>query len=212
MVPSGNNLIVTYTSYLILKQASPEVKPHILYDLVFGGNRETLGEVAGIDYGPAGRIFGQHVAWEAICDNAEKGFNDPITFWRQLLGNKERADEDVLHDAWKGPGNMWVFVRPDRYVEGRSLAEKADRSDTQLPHPRDPYCTPNSQFSIPHQHGSNRSKFKTNTYIPPLRHPPFHMRIPPNQIYIHPNNNLQNNSRNHHTTRKRDRPASTYRG
>ena len=114
VIPYGNNLIVTYTSYVILKQAAPEINPHILYSLAYEGRRELMGGVAGIDYGPVSRIIRQHAYWAAICDN---GFDNPVTFWRQLLGNKERSDEDILHDAWKGRGNMWVFVRPDRYVE-----------------------------------------------------------------------------------------------
>ena len=115
--PCGNNLIVTHTSYLILKQAAPEVKPHILYALAFGESRETMGNIAGIDYGPVGRIFEQYAYWAAICGNSEGEFEDPDEFWRQLLNDKERTEEEILHDAWKGPGNMWVFVRPDRYVE-----------------------------------------------------------------------------------------------
>ena len=114
MLPSFNNLIVSYTSYLILKQAAPEVKPHILYTLAYGGNRDTMGVVAGIDYGPVGRIFRQRAYWLAIC---ERGSEYAVTFWRRLFSDKDRANEDILHDAWKGPGNMWVFVRPDRYVQ-----------------------------------------------------------------------------------------------
>ena len=117
VLPYGNTLIVTHTSYLILKQAAPEIKPHILYALAYGGNRDTMGEVAGIDYGPVGRIFRQYAHWAAICGDSEGGFEDPDAFWQQLLNDKERTEEDILHDAWKGPGNMWVFVRPDRYVQ-----------------------------------------------------------------------------------------------
>jgi len=117
VAPCGNNLIVTYTSYLVLKQAAPEVKPHILYALAFGGNRDTSGEVAGIDYGPVGMIFEQYAYWPAICGDSGGGFEAPHKFWQQLLNDKERSEEDILHDAWRGPGNMWVFVRPDRYVE-----------------------------------------------------------------------------------------------
>ena len=50
----------TYASYLILKQAAPEVKPHILCALAYGENRDTMGNIAGIDYSPVRRIFGQH--------------------------------------------------------------------------------------------------------------------------------------------------------
>jgi len=81
------------TSYLILKQAAPEVKPHILYALAYGGNRDTMGQVAGIDYGPVSGIFGQYAYWPGICDG---GSEYPVTFWRRLLSDKERADEDIL--------------------------------------------------------------------------------------------------------------------
>ena len=121
MLPCGNNLIVSYTSYLILKKAAPEVKPHILYALAYGGNRDTMGVIAGIDYGPVSGIFGQYAYLPGIC---EGGSEYPVTFWRRLLSDEERADEDILHDAWKGRGNMWVFVRPDRYVEEYSLTRK----------------------------------------------------------------------------------------
>jgi len=117
VIPGGNTLIVTYTSYLILKQGAPEVKPHILYALAYGRNRDTMGDIAGIDYGPVGRIFRQHANWAAICGGSEGGFEDPDEFWQQLLNDKERTEEDIIHDAWKGPGKMWVFVGPDRYVE-----------------------------------------------------------------------------------------------
>ncbi|KIM38515.1 hypothetical protein M413DRAFT_447745 [Hebeloma cylindrosporum] len=135
------SVIVAYTSYLILKQAAPEVKPHILYALAFGGDRYTTGEVAGIDYGPVGRIFEQYVEWTNICEGGSKY---PIKFWHQLLSNKERADEDILYDAWRGPGNMWVFVRPDRFPIKETLAAK--------PIPSFPYLIntePNLQYPIP---------------------------------------------------------------
>jgi hypothetical protein len=80
-----------------------------------------MGEVVGIDYGPVGRIFDQYAHWTAICDRRESGFENPIQFWRWLLTQEGRTDEDILHDAWKGPGNMWVFVRPDRCVKWHSL-------------------------------------------------------------------------------------------
>ncbi|KIM38508.1 hypothetical protein M413DRAFT_30058 [Hebeloma cylindrosporum] len=126
------SVIVAYTSYLILKKAAPEVKPHILYALVFG--TDANGEVEGIDYGPVGRTIEQYVEWTAICEGNYMGdYRSQIKFWQQLLSNKERADEDILHDAWKGPGNMWVFVRPDRFPIKETLAAK--------PIPKFPYLT-----------------------------------------------------------------------
>jgi len=114
---------VTYTSYLILRQAAPEVMPHILFALAYGGSRHTifLGAIQGVDYGPVGRIFEQYADWLGICDNSDGRFDNPIQFWRWLLSPMGRTDEDILRDAWKGPGNMWVFVRPDRCVQRRSL-------------------------------------------------------------------------------------------
>ena len=155
-MPFGNSLIVTYTSYLILKQASPEVKPHILYALARLGYRDpiTSGAIEGIDYGPVGRmfkkltdclvgicepntsgaieeieygpvgrIFDLSTDWLAICDNSEGRFDDPVQFWRWLLSPMGRTDEDILRGAWKGPGNMWVFVRPDRCVDWHSPSQ-----------------------------------------------------------------------------------------
>jgi len=57
-----------------------------------------------------GSLIGRVAYWAAICGDGEGGFEDPVAFWRQLLTEKERTGEDILHDAWKGPGNMW-FVR-----------------------------------------------------------------------------------------------------
>jgi len=124
VLPYGNSLIVTYASYLILKQAAPEVKPHILYALAYRGSHYTMGDVAGIDYGPVGRVFDQYAHWPAICDYNERGFENPIQFWRWLLTQEGRTNEEILHDAWKGPGNMWVFVRPDRFPITETLAAK----------------------------------------------------------------------------------------
>ncbi|KIM38514.1 hypothetical protein M413DRAFT_30062 [Hebeloma cylindrosporum] len=131
---SVDSVIVAYTSYLILKQAAPEVNPRILHNLVSGGYPYTNGEIEGIDYGPVGRTIEQYVYWTAICEGGSL-YHHPtqIKFWHQLLSNKERADEDIVHDAWKGPGNMWVFVRPDRFPIKETLAAK--------PIPKFPYLT-----------------------------------------------------------------------
>jgi len=126
VLPYGNNLIVTYASYLILKQAAPEVKPYILYALAYGGLRmfDFSGDIQGIDYGPVGRIFEQYANWLGICDNSEGKFKNPVRFWHWMLTQEGRTDEEILHDAWKGPGNMWVFVRPDRFPIAGTLAAK----------------------------------------------------------------------------------------
>jgi len=80
MFPGGNTLIITHTSYLILKQAAPEVKPHILYALAYAENWGDRGDITGIDYGPVGRIFRRYAYWAAICSDSEGGFEDPDEF------------------------------------------------------------------------------------------------------------------------------------
>ena len=94
----------------------PEVKPHILYALAYAEKWGDRGDITGINYSPVGRIFRWYAYWAAICGDSEGGFEDPDEFWQQLLNDKEQTEEDILHDAWRGPRNMWVFVRPDQYV------------------------------------------------------------------------------------------------
>ncbi|KIM38512.1 hypothetical protein M413DRAFT_447741 [Hebeloma cylindrosporum] len=156
VLPCGNNLIITYTSYLILKQAAPDLKPHILYALAYGGNRDTMGEVAGIDYGPVARIFEQYAFWAGICETG--GSEHPVRFWRELLCDKEPGYEDVVYDAWKGAGNMWVFVRPDRFPIPETL------SSNPLPEfPHHP-ITPSPTLSL---QSSSRRPSPTLTSLPP---------------------------------------------
>ncbi|KDR79436.1 hypothetical protein GALMADRAFT_243516 [Galerina marginata CBS 339.88] len=117
----GFSLIITYTAYLILKQAAPQVTPHALYALAYGAALGDLGHIKGVDYGPVGHIINpDYVDWLGICEDDDwYRRND---FWKNLLTQKNKTDEEILHDAWRGRGNMWVFVRPDRFPIAETIA------------------------------------------------------------------------------------------
>jgi len=128
-----------------------------------------MGEVAGIDYGPVGRIFGQYAYWVGIYgggggdDDSEGGFKDPRVFWQQLLENaKEKVEEDVVYDAWKGPGNMWVFVRPDRYLQ--QTTHSINLIDSLSIHSASP-----SQKPSPHPYLSTSHTGSESTQIQPSK-------------------------------------------
>ena len=209
---SGNSLIVTYTSYLILKQAAPEVKPHTVCALALGrGCRSATEGVEGIDYGPVGRIFEQYANLLAIYDNSDERFENPIQFWRWLLTQEGRTDEDILHDAWRGPGNMWVFVRPDRCVDWHSLFQRRCLIKMKVSRRGDACRKADSQLSGYLRHRTNPPKCKLHSWINRPRHCPRHMRISAHSINICPHHDLQAVSLYHFTTRKPDLPASTYR-
>lgn len=114
VLPYGTTLIIMYTSYLILKQASPRLKPHMIYDLAYHENPSCNGHVPGVDYGPVNGIQDQYAEWPGVSD--VRGFDEQIRDWKIMLTKKGKTDEEILYDAWRGRGNMWVFVRPDRFV------------------------------------------------------------------------------------------------
>ncbi|KAF8806783.1 hypothetical protein BYT27DRAFT_7190447 [Phlegmacium glaucopus] len=112
----GTTLIIMYTSYLILKQAFPRMKPHIIYDLAYHLNPSFNGHVPGVDYGPVNGIQDQHANWLGISD-----FDEPVKNWKRMLTKQGKSDEEILYEAWRGRGNMWVFVRPDRFPIAETL-------------------------------------------------------------------------------------------
>jgi hypothetical protein len=103
-----------YTAYLIVKQASPRLKPHMIYQLVFYPKRSVNGHIFGIDYGPVVHIQEQYTNWLAI--SGVDGGGDHVKDWKCMLTEKGRTDEEILDEVWRGRGNMWAFVRPDRFV------------------------------------------------------------------------------------------------
>ncbi|CAA7270320.1 unnamed protein product [Cyclocybe aegerita] len=119
--PKGTALLVTYTSYLILKQAAPLVEPHMLYALGFPSDgRKTNGQLDGISYGPVDYISGNSPRWIQICSMDEH--EDALAFWFHLLTQPGKTDSEILDAAWRGRGNLWAFVRPDRFPIAETLA------------------------------------------------------------------------------------------
>ncbi|KAF8806789.1 hypothetical protein BYT27DRAFT_7190462 [Phlegmacium glaucopus] len=116
----GSTVIITYTAYLIVKQASPRLKPHMIYHLVFYPDKSYDGFISGIDYGSAGGIHEQYANWLGISGVEE--YDEQAKDWQRMLTQKGKTDEEILYDAWRGHGNMWVFVRPDRFPITETLA------------------------------------------------------------------------------------------
>jgi len=111
----GSTVIIMYTTYLIVKQASPRLKPHMICHLVFYPKPSyTYGVIDGIDYGPVVGTQEQYTRWLGI--SGVRDYGEQVDDWQRMLTQEGKTDEEILHDAWRGRGNMWVFVRPDRFV------------------------------------------------------------------------------------------------
>ncbi|KAF8154434.1 hypothetical protein B0H34DRAFT_523106 [Crassisporium funariophilum] len=123
VLPHGTTMIITYTSYLVLKQACPDLKPHIIYRLAYDNNPGFNGKLEEIDYGPMGGVMEQYANWGKICGIDD--YDESGQWWKRLLTQDGRTDEEILRDAWRGPGNMWVFVRPDRFPIAETLEATA---------------------------------------------------------------------------------------
>ncbi|KAF8805196.1 hypothetical protein BYT27DRAFT_6670582 [Phlegmacium glaucopus] len=115
-----SSVIIMYTAYLIVKQASPRLKPYMIYHLVVYPTELYDGYIRGIDYGPAGGIQDQSANWLGIC--GVEGYDEQEKEWQGMLTQEGKTDEEILYDAWRGRGNMWVFVRPDRFPIAETLA------------------------------------------------------------------------------------------
>jgi len=125
VISYGNCLIISYIAHLIMKQAAPAVKPYMIYALsrkVEG----SAGHIPGVDYGPVNEIAEQYACWLAICGSVPA--EDWGHFWRNLLTQEGKTDEEILLDAWRGPGNMWVFVRPDRYIISLPIRQSTEQA------------------------------------------------------------------------------------
>ncbi|KAF8806785.1 hypothetical protein BYT27DRAFT_7140189 [Phlegmacium glaucopus] len=116
----SSTVIIMYTAYLIVKQASPRLRPYMIYHLVFYPNRSYKGFISGIDYGPTAGIQEQYANWLGI--SGVRDYDEQVKDWQRMLTQKGKSDEEILYDAWRGHGNMWIFVRPDRFPIAETLA------------------------------------------------------------------------------------------
>lgn len=113
----ANCLLITYAAFLILKQAAPTLRPYMICSMAMEDGY-TQGMIKGVDYGPVNNIHDQFASWARIANSdMHASWRDSGKFWRNLLTQEDKSDEDILQEAWRGQGNMWVFVRPDRYVK-----------------------------------------------------------------------------------------------
>jgi hypothetical protein len=116
----GSTVIMMYSAYLIVKQAAPRLKPHMILHLLYhpklDGNGWS-GCIPGIDYGAMTGIHEQDAFFPGtISAPIVRGDPKYLRAWKDLLTDKGKTDEEILYEAWRGRGNLWVFVRPDRFV------------------------------------------------------------------------------------------------
>ncbi|KAJ3511701.1 hypothetical protein NLJ89_g3944 [Agrocybe chaxingu] len=117
----GNCLIIARTAFYILQAAAPAVRPWMIYALAYSQDRGTQGHIKGVDYGPVSYTLEQYSWTAAICGSQD---SDVVKhFWRNLL-IQDKSDEEILHEAWKGPGNMWVFKHPSRFPVEETMTIK----------------------------------------------------------------------------------------
>ncbi|PPR04206.1 hypothetical protein CVT24_010754 [Panaeolus cyanescens] len=115
-------MIITHSSYIILKGASPILHPHIIYELKFGREDERCGKGV-IDHGPLEytRLYSSSRAmWPGLC--ATNDLAEIRKIWKDILDGSNKTDDMILADAWKGRGNMWILVRPDRFPIRETMA------------------------------------------------------------------------------------------
>jgi hypothetical protein len=83
----GSAHIIMYTAYLIVKQASPRLKPHLIYHLIPYPDYSSFP----IDYGPPARLDSQFADWVAISD-----FDDRRGDWECMLTEKGKTDDEIF--------------------------------------------------------------------------------------------------------------------
>ncbi|KAJ7644878.1 hypothetical protein FB45DRAFT_300529 [Roridomyces roridus] len=109
--------VVTHCSLVIFRCRFPEFSPSLISRVVRHGNpREFHGCVVATQE--------QWVEWLKVVDVAFEDNDDeaPKDWWLEFLTRSDRTSEGIIHDAWMGPGNMWMFVRPDRFPITEALA------------------------------------------------------------------------------------------
>ncbi|KAF9037121.1 hypothetical protein BJ165DRAFT_575769 [Panaeolus papilionaceus] len=117
----GFTVLITRCAYNILLQAAPSLKPHVIFRLYWEKGTDNL------DYGPINGVTGdQFVYWEGIHNSSkERDFSSQYaaadTFWNEMFFSEGSTVEKILDDAWRGPGNLWAMVRPDRYPVKKTL-------------------------------------------------------------------------------------------
>ncbi|TEB34772.1 hypothetical protein FA13DRAFT_1729422, partial [Coprinellus micaceus] len=111
--------VVTFSAYCILKTVAPDLEPSALYRVFTDKCVETeslLGYPQAVEYGPIANIWDQESQWTKVPDAV-----DAAAWWVRLLCCSRTTDEEVLREAWVGNGNLWVYVRPDRFPIAKAV-------------------------------------------------------------------------------------------
>lgn len=109
-------MLITHSSYLIILKAAPRLLPHIIYKIKYRV-KPTL------DYGPMNGIQTvQYAYWPGLAHSDHWDESQTCeAFWESLLSRANIMNEETRLEAWRGAGNMWALVRPDRYVESGNV-------------------------------------------------------------------------------------------
>ncbi|KAJ7670326.1 hypothetical protein B0H17DRAFT_1086032 [Mycena rosella] len=109
--------LITHSSFVILRHRFPFFHPHLVHKFL-----ATNPFWSTLDYGPVERTRDQSVYWLNVGDVPQD--QDAGEWWSQLLTSKDKSAAEIWEDAWMGRGNMWVFVRPDRFPISEAFAFK----------------------------------------------------------------------------------------
>ncbi|KAJ7616501.1 hypothetical protein FB45DRAFT_1034818 [Roridomyces roridus] len=109
--------VVTHCSLVILRHRFPEFSPSVIERVVTHGNPSDF-------HGCVASTQEQWVEWLKVVDVlfAYDDLKGAEEWWLEFLTRSDRTPEEIIHEAWMGPGNMWVFVRPDRFPVAEALA------------------------------------------------------------------------------------------
>ncbi|KAJ7612671.1 hypothetical protein FB45DRAFT_939528 [Roridomyces roridus] len=108
--------VVTHCSLVIFRHRFPDYSASVVSQIVGHGS-------PGMYHGAVARTQEQWVEWLNVTDRVfEDEGESAEEWWLRFLTRSDRTPEEIIHEAWMGPGNMWMFVRPDRFPISEALA------------------------------------------------------------------------------------------
>ncbi|KAF8664213.1 hypothetical protein AX16_000776 [Volvariella volvacea WC 439] len=118
--------LMTFTSYQILRHVCPQLEPHHLYRLFSRDGPPWYrdnGTVYGVDYGPLRRVhMNRYAYWPALAEIPDELEDEEPRWWDEFLSRAGKTDDELVEEAWMGPGNLWAMVRPDRFPIAETLS------------------------------------------------------------------------------------------
>ncbi|PPR02879.1 hypothetical protein CVT24_002301 [Panaeolus cyanescens] len=141
MFGDAPTFLITRAAYMILKQVWPEFQPHMLlrfWEEFDEGPTTEMMKIIGdyIDFGPMALTHQRLVDWVGIWFNPGERWSREaaVRGWKELLSNPNYSTDHILHEAWRGKGNLWCMKAPNVFPihEDLSLLEMGfddDESD-----------------------------------------------------------------------------------